>query len=144
MTTDPSEVSLLEALPRLHALILSNAGLHETGLTKTQLIIIIALLRQAMLNMTQVSKYISASREQATRAVDGLVHLGYVERLRSDENRTYVLVKLTQKGLAVAEKSMDLYRNSVSEVLSEKLSSQEISELREAFSVVNRLLNRIL
>ena len=66
-TNTTEEIPLLSALPQLYSLIISCSNPKHFEITKSQLIVMVALSMHRMLTMSEVARYISSSREQATR-----------------------------------------------------------------------------
>ncbi|MBS5449726.1 MAG: MarR family transcriptional regulator [Coriobacteriia bacterium] len=69
-------------------------------LTKSQLDVMMGLAVIGSMSMTQMSRHLAASKEQATRAVAPLVDEGLVARERQSANRRVVEISLTDKGRA--------------------------------------------
>ena len=69
--SDPSISALLEMMPMYHKIVLNEIEMKSIHLTKSQFFILLALMSNESLNMTQVATYIASSKEQATRAVCG-------------------------------------------------------------------------
>lgn len=90
-------------------------------------------------NMTSVAKALSVTTGTLTIAVNSLVKKGFVERVRSEEDRRVVLVSLTKKGRAAYEHHRRFHEELVSGIVSQ-LSQEEKVVLEKALSSVNRYL----
>ncbi len=138
-----TELSLLQSLIHLQSLIYSCLNRKEFPFTRTQLFILTALAVDGDLNMKEIARHISSSREQAARAVAPLADAGYVERYTNPQNRTHVYIKLTESG----RQFLDFHRLHISEKLScrlsERLSEAEIQELCTASASINKLLLKV-
>ncbi|MBO7374031.1 MAG: hypothetical protein J6U19_07325 [Oscillospiraceae bacterium] len=130
-------------LPHLYRLVLTSREHKEYGLTKMQMLILNALVSCDVLTMTQISEFISTSKEQATRTVSALVNMGIVERIVPDNNRTRVEIRLTDKG---AEFMRDYYSNAEQRIrghVRAYLTEEEITQLRESLGTAVNLLLKI-
>lgn len=135
-----NDMPLLMVLPLLYRQVMASAAGRRSGLTKTQLIILSSLALHGTLHMSQIARYISSSKEQATRAVAALVEEGYVERTHDMSNRTRVYVSLTAEGQAL----LDRYREEMVERLKAELAgSISPAEQEELFSAARTMI-RIL
>ena len=76
--TAGEDLPLLQLLPLTHRMIALAAIKKEYGLTKSQGIILMALFYRGTVCMSQIADYLSSSKEQATRAVAGMVEHGLV------------------------------------------------------------------
>jgi len=145
MTENPSDDNsqLLALLPLISKTVVSAADLKEFGYTKSQLMIFAALYRSGNLTMSQVSKYISSSKEQATRAVAPLVDDGLLERYVDPQNRTRVHIRLTALGL----KQIEVYKTHIFEKLKihmrKSLTQEEMLELRQSVESMIRILSKL-
>ena len=75
-------------------------------------------------NMSTVSKALSVTTGTLTISVNGLVKKGYVNRVRSEEDRRVVLISLTEKGLQAHAHHEQFHRQMVDAVIA-GLSEQE-------------------
>ena len=66
--------------------------------TRTELNILVSLMYNGPMSMTQLSDSLSISIAQASRTIKPLVEEGYVERSRMEGNRRIVMVNITEKG----------------------------------------------
>ena len=71
----------------------------EFKFTKTQQLIIMTLWLSGTLSLNELSKKICTSNEQATRAVGQLVKKGIVSRVKNENNRREIEIRLTQAGI---------------------------------------------
>lgn len=138
-----ADAPLLSLLPLLYKQILNSSGHKEYGITKSQLFILLSLSLHGTLNMTQIAKYISSSKEQATRAVAGLVEDDFVERLHDEENRTKIYIRLTKRGERLLEKWRTDHIAQLHASLDERLTAEEQEKLREAAKTLTQLLSKL-
>ena len=70
--------------------------------------ILVALLRQKQLSLTQLSKIIHKKKSSTTELVDKLIRLGYVEKTIDISDQRIKLIQLTPKSLALKGKFAEL------------------------------------
>lgn len=116
--SDPSISALLEMMPMYHKIVLNEIEMKSIHLTKSQFFILLALMSNESLNMTQVATYIASSKEQATRAVAPLVEAGYVDRFHDESNRKLVLIRLTPSGKTFLHETKEHLHQSLEKNLS--------------------------
>lgn len=142
-TSSEDRSELLSLLPLINRTAFSVVDLKEFGYTKTQLIICIALFRCENLTMSQVARYISSSKEQATRAVAPLVDDGIAERYVDSHNRTRIHIRLTDLGKEEMMKFRSTIFKNIQTLLREKLTQEELVELWQATESMIRLLSKL-
>lgn len=84
-------------------------------------------------NMSAVAKLLSITVGTLTIAVNNLVKKGYIERVRSKEDRRVVLVSLTEKGKKAYQHHKRFHEEMIQSLL-KGLSEQEISTLVTALT----------
>ena len=84
-------------------------------------------------NMSAVAKLRSVTVGTLTIAVNNLVKKGYIERVRSKEDRRVVLVSLTEKGKKAYQHHKRFHEEMIQSLL-KGLSDQEISTLVTALT----------
>ena len=104
---------------------------------------LLALYTYGDLTMSQLSWFISASKEQATRTVAPLAAAGYVERKVPEDNRKIVIVKLTEEGKDFLLKVKESFQDCLRKHMEKSLTSEESRNLTEALRVAIPLLNKI-
>ena len=87
-------------------------------------------------NMSSVAKTLGVTMGTLTISVNSLVKKGYVERIRSEEDRRVVLVLLTEKGKGAYRHHQKFHEDMISAVL-EDLSEQEREVLEKSLSKLN-------
>ena len=87
-------------------------------------------------NMSAVAKTLGVTMGTLTISVNSLVKKGYVERIRSEEDRRVVLVFLTEKGKGAYRHHQKFHEDMISAVL-EDLSEQEREVLEKSLSKLN-------
>ena len=84
-------------------------------------------------NMSAVAKLLSVTVGTLTIAVNNLVKKGYIERVRSKEDRRVVLVSLTEKGKKAYQHHKRFHEEMIQSLL-KGLSEQEIRTLVTALT----------
>ena len=82
------------------------------GLTVPQSYTLLTLYQHKLLTMNELSSHMRVAPTTMTRVVDILVRDGYLNRLRSEEDRRIVEVGLTEKGQQTAEDLLKMHRSS--------------------------------
>ena len=141
--TAGEEVPLLQLLPLTHRLIALADIKKQYGLTKSQVVILMALFYRGTICMSQIADYLSSSKEQATRAVAGMVEHGLVERFERPDNRTHVYIRLTDTGREYVAKCCAELSRQVDQKLDAALTSSERSMLDAAAETVIALLSKV-
>ena len=93
-------------------------------------------------NMTSVARALSVTTGTLTISVNGLVKKGFVERVRSEEDRRVVLISLTAKGRKAFAQHKQFHQQMIEAVV-EGLSSQEQEILEKALRNVNQFFRSI-
>lgn len=75
------------------------------GFTTTQCYVLLEIMNQQEISMKTLSERMNLNTSTMTRVLDTLVRDGFIERIKSENDRRLVLVKLTEKG---RKSAMDL------------------------------------
>jgi DNA-binding MarR family transcriptional regulator len=81
--------------------------------------IIEAIGNQESRNMSSVAKSLSVTVGTLTIAINNLVKKGYVDRIRSDEDRRVVLISLTSKGLKAFEHHQNFHEEMIQAMIAD-------------------------
>jgi len=138
------DFSLLRLMPMIQKVILSCWDREKYPYTKSQLILIMALLQKGSLTMKEAASYISSSKEQATRAVAPLVDKGLMERYTDPANRSYVHIQLTDTGRTLVLEMLDSLYDNINKLLDQAISNEEKLALRDSLTESIRILNKVL
>lgn len=87
-------------------------------------------------NMTTVARALRVTTGTLTISINSLVKKGYVERVRSEEDRRVVLVSLTAKGNGAFLHHKRFHEQMI-EAIVEELSEEEKQVLEKALSRIN-------
>ncbi len=88
-------------------------------------------------NMTSVARALSVTTGTLTISVNSLVKKGFVERVRSEEDRRVVLVSLTEKGKLVYTRHREFHEELVQNIVN-RLDDQEKILLEKVLSNLNQ------
>jgi DNA-binding MarR family transcriptional regulator len=97
----------------------SMEALPDTELSYPQVLVLFALLDSGEVSMSDLTHWLKIAQGVATRTVDRLVEKGLVERKRDDGDRRVVFVKLTDEGLALAQRNIDMHLEKLNSVFLE-------------------------
>lgn len=143
MQTCDDEITLLHLLPLLHRII----GLTEThrkfGITKSQAIIFFVLHYRDGITMSEIARYISSSKEQATRTVAALCDSGLVERYEDPRNRTHVYIRFTEAGRENMQRLVQEFRTDIYNRLTASLNDDDIQKLNQAVRTSVEILGKV-
>lgn len=98
-----------------------------------------AISQNDSLSMGELSNTLAVPMSTATRIVDWLVDLGYVQRLPDPEDRRIVRVALTNPG-ADLHRTMDIY---VRRRINQMLAGLDASERETLLSLVDKVVNAL-
>jgi len=141
---DERDFSLLRLMPMIQKVMLSCWDREKYPYTKSQLILIMALLHKNSLTMKEAASYISSSKEQATRAVAPLVEHGLLERYTDPANRNYVHIQLTPNGRTLIFEMLDGLYDNINHLLDQAISIEEKRVLRDSLMESVRILDKVL
>lgn len=139
--------ALLEVMPMYHSLILNKLELNKTDssvqhITKSQFHILLALMADDSLTMTQLSACIASSKEQTTRAVAPLVTAGLAERIHDETNRKLVRIRLTANGRLFLHHTKEHLQHSLEQKF-RSLSQTDQEELVQSLYTLLRILKKM-
>ena len=93
-------------------------------------------------NMTAVARALGVTTGTLTISMNSLVKKGYVERVRSEEDRRVVLVSLTAKGKRAFEHHEKFHREMIRHVV-EMLNEDEKRVLEKTLEGLNGLFRKM-
>ena len=139
--------ALLEMMPMYHSLILNKLELNKTDssvqhITKSQFHILLALMADDSLTMTQLSACIASSKVQTTRAVAPLVTAGLAERIHDETNRKLVRIRLTANGRLFLHHTKEHLQHSLEQKF-RSLSQTDQEELVQSLYTLLRILKKM-
>ncbi len=90
-------------------------------------------------NMTSIAKRLGVTTGTLTIAVNGLVKKGFVERVRSEEDRRVVLVSLTESGKKLFIQHMQYHKKLTGELV-DQLNDEEKVILEKVLHNLSRYM----
>ena len=110
-------------------------------ITNNDMHVIEAVDMEGARNMTSVAKTLGVTTGTLTIAVNSLVKKGYVERVRSEEDRRVVLISLSEKGRK-AYLHHQRFHEQMIEAIVEELSAEEQVVLEKALVKLDRFFRK--
>ncbi len=110
-------------------------------LTANDMHVIEAVDMEGARNMTSVAKTLGVTTGTLTIAVNSLVKKGYVERVRSEEDRRVVLISLSEKGRK-AYLHHQRFHEQMIEAIVEEMSAEEQVVLEKALVKLERFFRK--
>jgi DNA-binding MarR family transcriptional regulator len=142
--TEPQATELAGELQRVLSRLFSVLRRGDTSrvatgdLTLAQLSILLTLLDQGPIRMTELAAHERVRTPTTTVAIRRLEKLGLVKRSRDPSDLRAVLVDITPRGLAVHRESLATRRAQLAALLS-KLSPEDLETLTKALVPLERL-----
>ncbi|MDD2971557.1 MAG: MarR family transcriptional regulator [Lachnospiraceae bacterium] len=93
-------------------------------------------------NMSSVAKILDVTMGTLTISVNSLVKKGFVQRVRSEEDRRVVLISLTDSGKKAYEHHRQFHQNMISSATKE-LTGEEKAVLEKVLTKLNAFLKQI-
>ncbi len=90
--------------------LISSSGPFGSEVSFPQYLILQTLLEKEALRMNELAAILGVSKANVTGLVDRMVRSRLIERMRSDEDRRVVFVKLSTRGLRVAQRLVNNQR----------------------------------
>lgn len=115
-------VSLFKDINEIEEKAIQTEEFH--GITTNDVHVMEAIGVGAAKNMSTVAKALSVTMGTLTISVNSLVKKGYVQRIRSDEDRRVVLVSLTDRGRDAHEHHRLFHEKMINEIV-QGLSNEE-------------------
>lgn len=141
MSYPDSYKDVADAFFAYHGLIKHTLFAADTGLTKSQAMLMAVIKDLDTVNMSTLAQRIAVSKEQATRAVQPLVEAGYVQRNHNEANRRMIDISLTPAGNQLLEEHFATVENLIAQQL-EALTPEEQDRLLEASRTAASLLHK--
>lgn len=92
-------------------------------------------------NMSSVAKKLGVTTGTLTISVNSLVKKGYVDRVRSEEDRRVVLVSLTPKGKAAYDHH-EIFHQKMIEAICDHLNEEQKAVLADSLGSLNEFFKR--
>jgi DNA-binding MarR family transcriptional regulator len=114
----------------------------EFKFTKTQQLILMTLWLHKKLSLTELSEQICTSNEQATRAVGQLVKMGYVSRVKNENNRREIEISLTEAAEKVVKDAKEKATKRVPENI-QSLDDEDAKTICECIDKIGEIIKKM-
>lgn len=126
-------VKLFNNILQIEEQSLKDGEFNDLTITEIHVIEAIGLDRR---NMSSVARDLNITIGTLTISINNLLHKGYVDRARSNEDRRIVLISLTDKGLKVYKHHADFHDEMIKTTIS-KLTDEEMEVLVSVLGNIN-------
>lgn len=114
-------------------------NLRECGLTHQQITVIKLIAHGKKVTVSDLCKKMSLSKGTVSGIVKRLEEAGYVQKLRSNEDKRVTYIIFTDRGMEYAKEFKDTMNNSFNKIV-EKLTEDEIVELKNNLLKIKRII----
>ena len=124
----------------------ANRQLKDIDISSGLVYFIIELSQVEWLNMSDLSAAVGVDNAYATRAVEKLASLGYVNKVQDEQDRRAYRISLTDSGRQIAERVVETMRQWV-EIITAGVSPEDIATVGRVFgqfhqNALERMENR--
>lgn len=116
-------------------------GLEDTGVTAPQGMVLGTLSKLGQIKISELSERLGLSNSTVSGIVDRLEKLQFVERIRSEEDRRVVYVRLTSK-FQEMHKGFHVKAEENIASIAAKADPEELSKIIEGLDTLKKLLER--
>lgn len=134
-------IGLFPLLDRLFVKPFEN--LARSCVTNTQLRVLFILNRSGKITMSELARRLDISKQQVTSVIDGLVQIGYVERIFTQEDRRKIEIEIAPKALEFIQQ-MKQKMGAVCSRYYEQLTQEETEVLWKDVKEVEGLIHKML
>lgn len=92
--------------------------------------------------MTQISQKVELEKGSFTPVANHLIHLGYIEKVKSSEDKRICMLSLTVEGYALTSKILDKHKIHIEQQL-DKLSKEEKTAFISSIALVLSLAHKM-
>jgi DNA-binding MarR family transcriptional regulator len=117
--------------------------LMKAGVSMTHLHVMGLLSRHGETSMSRIADLLDVSLSNATGLIDRMAERGLVERVRSDEDRRVVLVRLSERGQAQLDELEILRRDMLQKILG-RLDPTQLKRLSKSLSDVHEAITSLV
>lgn len=116
----------------------ADAGI--TGITPTQGVVLGILSGQEQMMMSELSRKMGLNNSTVSGIIDRLEKQDLVERLRSEEDKRVVYIKLTPRVKKIEENLHSTVEGIVEKIIAEKGTPEDFDKIVEGLNILKRLL----
>ena len=137
--------SVMEAFERFQARLMRVHAPHllELSLTLAQMRTLYLVAAEGTLRMSDVAERLGTAASTATGVVDGLVHLGLLERFEAPNDRRQVHVRTTDAGRERLEDFHELGRGRLREMLARLEDPADLETVERALTLLTDAAERL-
>lgn len=129
MKNDSFEIAMLIKEIYADTVGIVSCNLKDCGLTHQQITVIKIVAHEKKVTVSELCEKMSLSKGTVSGIVTRLEDAGYVQKLRSEEDKRVTYIVFTDKGKAFAKEYKDTMNNSFNKIV-ENLTKDEIKELK--------------
>jgi len=121
--------------------ILEKSDANCCGVTISQCHAIVEIGRSGEVSLSELAELLALDKSTMSRTINNLVEDGLVIRELDPEDRRYVKIKLTDKGIKIfkdIEESMDRYYKAIFNSVPEEKREQVLDSLKLLIEAVNK------
>lgn len=133
---------LIASMPIFPKKLLGSDALQRKFSIPSSQLQIMSLLLQGTMSVSELSNRMSTAKPNITPLIDHLAKLGYVERVRDNEDRRVVNISITESGREFMD-SVCAELQSVVEEWASELSPAELKKLINGLSDVVSVMQKI-
>ncbi|MBN1043659.1 MarR family transcriptional regulator [Clostridium botulinum] len=116
-----------------------SCGLKEIGLTHQQIMVIKLIAHNKKVNISELCEEMSLSKGTVSGIVTRLESLGYVKKIKLENDKRNTYVTFSDKGLEFAKE----YRNKINESFDKVFKNLTEEEIKEVKSSLLKLRDKI-
>ncbi len=116
-----------------------SCGLKEIGLTHQQIMVIKLIAHNKKVNISELCEDMSLSKGTVSGIVTRLESLGYVKKIKLENDKRNTYVTFSNKGLEFAKE----YKNKINESFDKVFKNLTEEEIKEVKSSLLKLRNKI-
>lgn len=132
--------AVLTIIPMTMRYVAAELRQHDPPIVPPQLMVLNLLFQEGSKNLTQLAEMSAVSLPTMSGTVKTLVNDGYVERIRSQEDRRVTLLEITPDGRALLEAIGQKIVARVAQLLHD-FDQEELAQIQEGFSIFQRAVS---
>lgn len=131
---------MMESVRKIHKSLLQLFPFPDISLTKSQQVMLLYILKQENVTMTDLADYCDISRSAVSQTIKKLEELSIIERVINKENRREVNIEFGTKGLEMRKQFMQMEQNLIEKYLI-KIDIQDLKLVQEVASSFEKMIS---
>lgn len=131
---------MMESVRKIHKSLLQLFPFPDISLTKSQQVMLLYILKQENVTMTDLADYCDISRSAVSQTIKKLEELSIIERVINKENRREVNIEFGTKGLEMKKQFMQMEQNLIEKYLI-KIDIQDLKLVQEVASSFEKMIS---